>query len=245
MGSAKKISTKIWRPVLEKLDEKLEAACLRRDAYLSKLLHLEVGILDREVSIPNSSDSTTFISARLDSLDRKLVTLTLDFDVVERLNEVCAKKRIVRDAFFNRIFLLLAASPKLIDRLFFGIGVDWQNEVWAEYRNSGPYVKDGFYPLDQDIDPFWAIRAGIENLHQDDELSDFIEPESGETIRVRKDFEGNAIPPESLYTSIFRNKELKDTDLYGMNTFLPDWEIAGHPTALARDRRLDDLLEAL
>ena len=174
-----------------------------------------------------------------------MVTLTLDFDVVERLNEVCAKKRIVRDAFFNRIFLLLAASPKLIDRLFFGIGVDWQNEVWAEYRNSGPYVKDGFYPLDQDIDPFWAIRAGIENLHQDDELSDFIEPESGETIRVRKDFEGNAIPPESLYTSIFRNKELKDTDLYGMNTFLPDWEIAGHPTALARDRRLDDLLEAL
>ena len=30
-----KISVKIWRPIIEKLDAKLDAACLRRDAYLA------------------------------------------------------------------------------------------------------------------------------------------------------------------------------------------------------------------
>jgi hypothetical protein len=29
---------KIWRPIIDKLDAKLDAACLRRDAYLAKLL---------------------------------------------------------------------------------------------------------------------------------------------------------------------------------------------------------------
>lgn len=34
-----KISVKIWRPLIEKFDEKMDEACLRRDAYLAKLLH--------------------------------------------------------------------------------------------------------------------------------------------------------------------------------------------------------------
>ena len=36
------ISVRIWRPILEKLEAKLEAACLRRDAYLRRVLELEI-----------------------------------------------------------------------------------------------------------------------------------------------------------------------------------------------------------
>ena len=36
-----KISVKIWRPIIEKFDEKIGIACIRRDAYLNKVLEVE------------------------------------------------------------------------------------------------------------------------------------------------------------------------------------------------------------
>ncbi len=75
---------------------------------------------DCEVSIPNSQASDDFVFEQLDTLDRKLVSLALPSELTSRLNEVCARKRIVRDAFFNRLFLLQCASPRLVDALLFG-----------------------------------------------------------------------------------------------------------------------------
>ena len=50
----KKIAVKIWQPVMDKLDKKIDAACLRRDAYISKVLAIEVEYIDEEVTEPNS-----------------------------------------------------------------------------------------------------------------------------------------------------------------------------------------------
>ena len=69
-----KISVKIWRPLIDKFDAKIELACLRRDAYLNKVLDVELNFLDEEVSIPNSQASYDYVFDRLDRLDRKLVT---------------------------------------------------------------------------------------------------------------------------------------------------------------------------
>ena len=63
-----KISVKIWEPLIEKLDTKMEAACLRRDAYLTKLLEFELDRLEEEVSIPNSEAAYNFVSGRLRQL---------------------------------------------------------------------------------------------------------------------------------------------------------------------------------
>ncbi len=244
MSEAKKISTKIWRPILEKLDKKVDAACLRRDAYLSKVLEIEIAMLESEVSIPNSKDALNFISNRLDILDRKLVSLTLDSELVDRLNAICSRKRINRDSFFNRLFLVLAASSKLIDRLFFLNEENWRRYVWEAYKHEGPFFHNSFYPLEQEINPFWAVRCGIE-LCNEDELVDYTEPESGNSIRVQKSFEGNVYPSTNLYTIIFEDKELKNTDLYGLNTYIPDWQIPGHPAASTYAAGLDDLLAEL
>ena len=77
-----KISVKIWRPIIEKLDAKLDAACLRRDAYLAKLLATELDHLDAEVSLPNSPAAHDFTLERLDAFDRKLVSIALAPDLV-------------------------------------------------------------------------------------------------------------------------------------------------------------------
>lgn len=244
MDAPKKISTKIWRPILEKLDQKLDAACLRRDAYLNRVLEVELDFLDKEVSIPNSLEAFSFVSERVDQLDRKLVSLALRPDLIDRLNEICQRKRIVRDAFFNRLFLLLAGSPKTIDHLLFR-GADWRTEVWSECKNDGPAFHNTFYPLEQDIDPFWAIRAGLELFSEDTELHDYTVPGSGDLVKVQRDLGGEVYPTNSIYTILFTNTQVKAMDLYGLNCYVPDWQIPNHPAELEYRKRLDDLFAEL
>jgi hypothetical protein len=237
-----KISVKIWRPIIEKLEHKMDTACLRRDAYLAKVLEAELGWLDQEVSIPNSKASYDHVFERLDRLDRKLVSLALPTELTQRLNEICARKRIVRDAFFNRIFLLLAASPKVVDTLLFGeVGSEWRTEVWSETKHDGPFFQNGFYPLEPVIDPFWAVRCGLEIHASDAELKNYVEPTSGKTIRVQTSLTDEPAPADSLYTTIFEQK-VKGSDLHGFSCYFPDWRIPDHAAAKVHQAKLDELL---
>ncbi len=237
-----KISVKIWRPTIEKLDQKIETACLRRDAYLAKVLETELNWLDQEVSIPNSKASYDYVFDRLDQLDRKLVSLALPTELTQRLNGICARKRIVRDAFFNRVFLLLAASPKVVDTLLFGdVGGHWRTEVWSENKHDGPFFQNGFYPLEPMIDPFWAVRNGLDLYAVDAGLEDYVEPTSGKTIRVQTVLAGEPMPADSLYTTIFEQKVLGH-DLHGLSCYFPDWRIPDHAAATAHNLKLDELL---
>jgi hypothetical protein len=237
-----KISVKIWRPIIDKLEQKIDAACLRRDAYLAKVLEVELDWLDQEVSIPNSKGSYDFVFQKLDQLDRKLVSLALPPELTQRLNEICTRKRIVRDAFFNRVFLLLAASPKVVDSLVFGGANDrWRTDVWSENKHDGPFFQNGFYPLEPMIDPFWAIRNGLELYSSDEGLEDYVEPTTGKTIRVHTTLAGDRVPADSLYTTIFE-KKVMGKDLLGLSCYMPDWRIPG--TGAERDHqvKLDELL---
>jgi hypothetical protein len=242
-----KISVKIWRPIITKLEAKIDAACLRRDAYLRRVLEVELDQLDAEVSIPNSKASYDYVFATLDQFDRKLVSLALPPDLTAKLNDICARKRIVRDAFFNRLFLLLAAQQKLIDRLYFSDYEDWRwrNEVWSEHRNDGPFFQNVFYPLEPDIDPFWPLRMGIRIAAAEDKLEDFIEPETGAQVQVQRALADGILPATSLYTTIFREKVKDDLDLRGLSCYLPDWEIPGHPAERLHRDKLDAIFADL
>lgn len=237
-----KISVKIWQPIIEKLDKKIDTACLRRDAYLVKVLETELDWLDHEVSIPNSQASYDYVFDRLDQLDRKLVSLALPTALTQRLNEICARKRIVRDAFFNRIFLLLAAAPNVVDTLLFGdVGKIWRTEVWSELKHEGPFFQNGFYPLEPLIDPFWAVRTGMEMFATDAGLKDYVEPTSGKTISVQTSLTGEPMPADSLYTTIFEQKALGQ-DLFGLSCYMPDWRIPGNGAEQQRRAKLDEIL---
>lgn len=239
--STAKISTKIWRPILEKLDKKIEAACLRRDAYLSRVLQVELDCLDSEVRIPNSTEAQDFIAARLDGLDRKLVSITLPLDLISRLNAICRIKRIPRDAFFNRLFLLLASSPAAIDHLLFQHNDDWKAAVQESFD-----MPDELYPLSNTvIDPLWAIRAGFISLQEPDDLIDFQEPETGKFIKVIRDVPIGYLPPRSVYTIEFNNKQIKNSDLYGLNCYIADQHIPGHPADAVRRKTLDEIFAEL
>lgn len=237
-----KISVKIWRPIIKKLDEKLETACLRRDAYLSKLLAVELDHLDDEVSIPNTQASYDYVFSQLDTFDRKLVSLALPQELTTRLNRICARKRIVRDAFFNRLFLLLAAAPAVVDNLLFeDCADDWRRDVWSEYKHEGPFFQNGFYPLEPMVDPFWAVRCAKTMYAVNSGLEDYVEPTTGKFIRISRDIAGNPTPADSVYTTVFTKKSGAN-DLRGLSCYLPDWDIPGHDAERAHQAKLDELL---
>lgn len=242
-----KISVKIWRPIIEKLDAKIDKACLRRDAYLAKILEVELGWLDEEVSIPNTQASYDHVLERLDQLDRKLVSLALPPDLTARLNEICSRKRIVRDAFFNRLFLLLAVSPAVVDKLLFrDIGSAWRSAVWSEYKSDGPFFQNAFYPLESMIDPFWAIRCGMQINVDDAGLEDYVEPSSGKTVRVnRNPIAGSVAPADSVYTTIFEYKMRDNKDLLGLSCYMPDWLIPGHDAQRDYSAKIDNIFADL
>jgi hypothetical protein len=245
-GQLQKTTVKIWTPLIDKLEQKVAKACLRRDAYLARVLAVEIPCLDAEVCLPNSAESHAFVAAQLDTLDRKPVSLLLPPDLTKSLNAVCKQKRIVRDAFFNRLFLLLAASPRVIDRLLFGFDPswNWRQEVWTEYKHDGPFFESVIYPLEQVIDPFWAIRVAFGLSSDEAGLEEYLEPESGKAVRVRRDIAGVPVPPDAIYTTVFR-QVVQHNSLVGLNCYLSDADIPGHAAQAKKKAALDNLLAEL
>ncbi|MDP3087604.1 MAG: hypothetical protein Q8M99_05390 [Methylotenera sp.] len=193
----KKIAVKIWQPVMDKLDKKIEAACLRRDAFISKILATEVEYIDEEVTESNSEEARDFVLARLKLLPTKVVTFTMPVDLIDRIDTICSQKRIVRDAIFNRILLLLTLTPTQIDRLL-RLDENWRLNVWDKHVFDWNFFPDIFYPFEPIDFPFIAIREAIHLRSLAIDVSD------------------------SLSTILLTDRHFKDVDLYGLNCYVPD-----------------------
>lgn len=208
----KKIAVKIWQPVMDKLDKKIDAACLRRDAYISKVLAIEVEYIDEEVTEPNSEAARDYVLAKLKLLPTKVITFTMPVDLIDRIDAICSQKRIVRDAIFNRVLLLLTLTPKQIDRLL-PLDAEWRGTVWDKHQCDWGYFPDIFYPFEPVVDPFHVIREGIKLTNLANNSS------------------------YSLSTFLLTDGHFTNVDLNGMNCYVSDDCIPGHPSHLT----LDDL----
>jgi len=240
-----KISVKIWRPLIARFNEKVMTACLRRDLYLARVLAHELPYLDHEVSVPNSVAAQRFVDERLDGMDRQLVSLALPPALTAILKDICIRKRIVRDAFFNRVFFLLAARPRVLDALLFPDNPDWRAEIWSEYRNDGPFFQNGFYPLEPEVNPFWALRTAFDvQAEEDKSVEYYVDPASGNEVRVTRDITGAVMPVPGIYSTVFTVPK-GQTELLGLSCFLPDSHIPGTPAAEALNSKLDELLKEL
>ncbi|MCL2661298.1 MAG: hypothetical protein FWD64_12395 [Acidobacteriaceae bacterium] len=260
-----KISTKIDRRILKSFEEKIEAACLRRDSFLNRVLEDELTHLDEEIA-GNSPEAQQFIAGRLDQLVRKQVSLALRSDLVERLNDICERKRIVRDAFFNRLFFLLACSSDEINRLFFDGSSEWRYgaEYYDGYR-ARERLRDHLAPVK---DVFWAIRAGLECREEDrifrlgseklaedyafhsglEGLEDINPVERHEKVMRlgrEKDAKDGGQFPGGIYSTVWGDPENKKSALFALNCYLPNEMVPDHPDQLALRERAEDLLASL
>lgn len=191
-------------------------------------------MLALEVTTPNSDQARRYIENELRNIDSKPVNLKLHAETVRVIRESCDAVNTPRDAFFNRVFLLLVAKRPSFEKLLSGI--DWR---WATERLLDDYW-DYFEPnLDsaltalQDIvesDPFRFYRACIELTNRDIErkpVNDEMLIPTLHNFFVSGDFFTGPRTPKSTI---------------GFNCYVPDWRLPspGHEGQLAES--LEDIL---
>ena len=91
-----KILVKVHEPLITIMQHKMEAACLKRDAYLDKALRAEAEFLRKEITTPNSDKAKNYIATQLSKLSLKPLNLLLSTETVELINEVCKEKNVPR-----------------------------------------------------------------------------------------------------------------------------------------------------
>jgi len=230
-NNTKKILVNIWKPLIKRLDAKLKDACLKRDPFLDKVLRYEAEMLRKEAqesnSNPNSDDAKILITKSLKSINREQVYLYLSEKTVATISEVCENLNVPRDAFINRVILLLTSSFDINDALF----DEDENLTITEY------IPDALDSLDDErrlnlrtnvldiigeyvnFDPFWLLRGCLEARHKyDDSLSPFLH------LHYIKRFALKSLPDIESYklleteNALFLNCSISDKQLYEEET---------------------------
>jgi hypothetical protein len=160
-----KISVKVLRPLFNKLSSKFDEVCLRRDAYLNHIFSNEIKELESDLSISNSLKTERLLYRSLKELDTVQVGINLSTELANRITEVCAAKRVPRECWMNRIFLLLVAKPETIDSLFFsGYEGNWRDEIWQRLLSDKETQTEAFDRFSNHLQPFAWLREGIFHL---------------------------------------------------------------------------------
>lgn len=160
-----KISVKVLRPLFSKLSAKFDEVCLRRDAYLNHFFLNEINNLESELSTPNSLEIERLLYRSFKELDTVQVGINLSTELANRITEVCAAKRVPRECWMNRVFLLLVAKPETIDALFFsGYEGNWRDEIWQRLLSDKETQIEAFDRFSNHLQPFAWLREGIFHL---------------------------------------------------------------------------------
>jgi hypothetical protein len=225
-GKASKITISVWQPVWSKLEKRLETGCLKRDAYIGALINRELDYLQEEMPIANSEAAENFIEKQIRALLEQNFTplsIALQPEVAQKLEKVCADRRIVRDAFFNRLFLFLAFGPQIAGLLLFR-GMDaegeewtstsWTRSVWSEYKYEDPFFWNVFDPFRANQDPLWAVRACFEIIEERDrpDYVDWIDPRTKQVVKMAKLVPDHVLHlPYRFYTAVLTDQDLLKT----------------------------------
>jgi hypothetical protein len=216
-----KIQISLWTVLHDALNRLVEQSCFRRDALLERIVSSELPHLEKEISIPNSLAAQRIIANHLVLLPRTAWTLQLSPETIRKLTAVCEAKRIPRDAFFNRLVLCLVATPKIL-QIVFGLD-DYRREVDRQWESPAEEHSWQCLRMMPDLvqDPFWFIRAALEIG-------------SGESD-VTTTFYGAYIP-EGLFGNPRKSPlpgKKRAPNVLGLNVYLPDSMIPGHPAEKA------------
>jgi len=181
--SKSKVSVNIYSPLAELLNIKLAKSCIKRDAYLDLVIKKECEFLCQEIKTPNTNKVKKHISKKIKGLNTKPVSLFLSAETAQLLNKVCDEKNVARDAFLNRIYLLLTISIDAINTLFpeFNQSKDFEDDLWQFFIESAGYSETGqdeYYCFRPNIidtvceftnnSPFWLLRSCISKFNSEE-----------------------------------------------------------------------------
>lgn len=160
-----KITVKVYRPLIEDFNVRVDALLLRRDAFLNATIAREVPRLARDLEGKvNTKAANRYIAGELKRLGTIPVNMVVDKTTAEALNQVVKQHNLVRDAFINRLLLMLRGGHQLLTRLNLAEFVNGSEFQWScvEPMQTSPLKA----LEDVHKDPLLYLRESCEERHK-------------------------------------------------------------------------------
>jgi len=156
-----KITVKVWKDLLRIFDQRLASCFIRRDAFLNHMISNQLPDLRQGVEgRKQSPEARRYISGELKRLDTTPINVVVDKEVASQLNAIVKEHNLVRDAFINRLMLLLSFPDQFLRALF---GIDIAHD-------SIERLPDGFSDVISEIydNPTYRMSASLEEWYGPD-----------------------------------------------------------------------------
>lgn len=162
----KNFSFSLFKAVERDFEAAIKNGCYQKKALLGKLLTIEIERLDAAIATPVAPEVTRRVRETQNdpSLKKMWVAqqVQLPSNLVNRIQEVCKNKGVVRDAWVNRV-LFLATSTSLFDRLMPLDEFDEFQYFQDNHNNHHDAVELTKQRLTAPLDPlFWLHEAILE-----------------------------------------------------------------------------------
>ena len=114
-----KITMTVWEDLFNAFNKKLDGCFIKRDAFLNHIICRELDTLKRGLNgRKNSPAARRHVTSELKRLGTKTINVVVDKEVAEKLNKIVKDHNLARDAFINRLLLLLTFSDKALAKMF-------------------------------------------------------------------------------------------------------------------------------
>lgn len=114
-----KIAMTVWEDLFSLFSNKLDRCFIKRDAFLNHVISVELDNLKKGLEgRKNSVHAKKHIASNLRDLGTKTINVVVDKQVAKDLNSIVKEHNLVRDAFINRLLLLLSFPDDIISYMF-------------------------------------------------------------------------------------------------------------------------------
>lgn len=114
-----KITMTVWEDLFNAFNKKLDGCFIKRDAFLNHIIYRELDTLQRGLKgRKNSPEARRLVTSELSQLGTKKINVVVDKEVAEKLNKIVKDHNLARDAFINRLLLLLTFPDKTLAEMF-------------------------------------------------------------------------------------------------------------------------------
>lgn len=222
----RKISVRMWEPLLKRFNRLCANACLNRDAYFDVVLANEAPMLTTELNGKRNSDQARKYVRKclLDLRDLRPASFSVRRSTADAVDRACGEANVWRDVFINRVAYLLVARTTSLEQ-------QWDVQ-FDHYR-------------DEIFEEGWEIKRlllgprllAVESFVKDDSFAGL-----RAVLRVAPDTE-RALHLQPLGQPGATAQ--KSRGLLGFCTYLDDASVPGTEANAEQQRMLAEILESL
>lgn len=214
-----KLTAKIFAPMYAGFDKQVNAALLRRDAFLDRMISVETAHLREDLQgLRLSAEGHSYISDSLKRLGGKKapplrqISIAVRHETADALRAIVEEHNIVRDAFLNRLIALLRSSDKLLKAL------DLPVRVRANRRDGTDDMPTSPLEAIQETqwDPFYYLRSASHERH---DCGLYLLPFPGELIAMSCYLPDDEIPDTAAHIDRAMREKEETRLLLGLDSF--------------------------